>query len=65
MLGVPDLTDEIWVYGPAPSAIRAQIWHGANGRGPPRQARTPGQLGPVARTSNAAVTSIQFPSLAR
>ena len=38
LLGVPDLSDEIWIFGPTPSAIRAQIWHGADGRGPPRQA---------------------------
>lgn len=37
-LGVPDLSDEIWIYGPTPNAISAQIWHGADGRGPPRQA---------------------------
>lgn len=63
-LGVPDLTDEVWIYGPTPSAIRAQIWHGVDGRGPPRQARLPGQLAPVARTSNAAATRSQAPSLA-
>lgn len=44
MLGVPDLSDETWIYGPAPSAIRTQIWHGASGRGPPRQARLSAQV---------------------
>lgn len=43
MLGVPDLTDEISIYGPTPGAVRDQIWHGANGRGPPRQARRSAQ----------------------
>ncbi len=38
-LGVPDLSDDAWIYGPAPSDIRAQIWHGGDGRGPPRQAQ--------------------------
>ena len=44
LLWVPDLSDGIWIYGPTPSAIRTQIWHGANGRGPPRQARLSAQV---------------------
>lgn len=43
LLGAPDLSDQIWIYGPTPGAIRAQIWHGADDRGPPRKARISGQ----------------------
>lgn len=44
LLGVPDLSDETWIYGPTPEAIRAQIWHGVDGRGPPRLARLSAQM---------------------
>ncbi|MDP3852422.1 c-type cytochrome [Phenylobacterium sp.] len=40
MTGVPDLTDGVWINGGAREEIRTQIWHGADGRGPPRQVRS-------------------------
>lgn len=40
MAGTPDLTDDVWVNGGAREEIRNQIWRGADGRGPPRQARS-------------------------
>lgn len=40
MTGTPDLTDGVWIYGGTREEIRAQIWHGADGRGPMRQARS-------------------------
>ncbi len=36
--GTPDLTDDAWLRGGSRDEIRAQIWHGEDGRGPVRQA---------------------------
>lgn len=40
MTGTPDLTDDVWINGGTREEIRTQIWHGADGRGPPRQVRS-------------------------
>lgn len=37
--GTPDLSDDEWIHGSSRDEIRAQVWHGDDGRGPARQAR--------------------------
>jgi cytochrome c oxidase cbb3-type subunit 3 len=35
MLGAPDLTDDVWLYGSEPADVRATIMNGRNGIMPP------------------------------